>query len=135
MHIVKLLDRSEIGRPIMDPKDHKYLLALIKRYNGVLVEHGVPTKILAPICYFENVGTGVLAGLHLGFGTYAVMVETDFSYKKAIRRKVDSPDLNFYKACREAIALDALEAKKEAFKRVAILMGSSMRNYWAMVKV
>ena len=49
-----ILDRSEIGQPIIDPKDHKYLLALINGYDEVLVEHGVPTKIPAPICHFEK---------------------------------------------------------------------------------
>ena len=98
--------------------DHKYLLALIKGHNEVLVEHGVPTKIPAPICHFEKRWNRSIGWSTLGFWLKCINgFETDFSYKKAIRRKVDSPDLNFYKACREAIALDALEAKKEAFKR------------------
>ena len=117
-HCKAILDRSEIGQPIMDPKDHKYLLALIKGHNEVLVEHGVPTKIPAPICYFEKRWNRSIGWSTLGFWLKCINgFETDFSYKKAIRRKVDSPDLNFYKACREAIALDALEAKKESFKR------------------
>ena len=117
-HYKAILDRVDFDQPIYDPTDHNDLMALINRYDPELVRHGVPTKIPAPITHFEkrwNRGIGFSTpGLWLacinGFATH-------FSYRKAIRAKVDPPDLNFYKACREAIALDALKAKKEAFKR------------------
>ena len=119
-HYKSILDRADFNRPIFAPKDHKDLCALIQRYNPVLETHGVPTKIPAPISHFEkkwNRGVGFSTpGLWLvctdGFAT-------DFSYKKAIRAQVDSPDFNFYKACREAVAEDLLQAKKAAFKRYA----------------
>ena len=90
----------------------------------MLVEHGVPTKIPAPICYFEKRWNRSIGWSTLGFWLKCINgFETDFSYKKAIRRKTIRTDLNFYKACREAIALDALEAKKNPLSVIAILMG------------
>ena len=117
-HYKSILDRVDFDQPVYDPTDHNDLLALVHPYNLELERHGVPSKIPAPISHFEkrwNRGVGFSTR-----GFWLVCVDgfaTDFSYKKAVRAQVDSPDLNFYKACREAIALDALEAKKEAFKR------------------
>lgn len=117
-HYKSILDRVDFDQPIYDPTDHNDLLALVHPYNLELERHGVPSKIPAPISHFEkrwNRGVGFSTP-----GFWLVCVDgfaTDFSYKKAVRAQVDSPDLNFYKACREAIALDALKAKKEAFDR------------------
>ena len=137
-HCKAILDRSEIGHPIMDPKDHKYLLALIKGHNEVLVKHGVPTKIPAPICYFEKRWNRSIGWSTLGFWLICSNgFETDFSYKKAIRRKVDSPDLNFYKACREAVAPDLLQAKRAAFARHSNsdrLVQCEVSNKWCSFK-
>lgn len=115
-----ILDHSNFGEPIFDPTYHKYLRALLYRYDDALRAHGVTTKIPARICYFEKRWNRSVGWSTPGFWVVCINgFETDFSYRKAIRAKVDPPDLDFYKACREAVALDALEAKKEAFERYA----------------
>ena len=117
-HYKSILDRVDFNQPIFDPTDHKDLCALLHRYNLVLVAHGVASKLPDRICYFEKRWNRGVGWSTPGFSVVCINeFETDFSYKKAVRATVDSPDLNFYKACREAVALDALEAKKQAFKR------------------
>lgn len=118
-HYKSILDRVDFDQPVYDPIDHNDLMALVHhRYNPELVRHGVPTKIPAPISHFEKRWNRSVGFSTRGFWLFCIDgFATDFSYRKAVRAKVDPPDLNFYKACREAIALDALEAKKEAFER------------------
>ena len=119
-HFKAILDRVSFDQPIYDPTDHRDLSALLQRYDAELVKHGVPSKLPAPIRHFEK-----RYNRNIGYSTPGFTVvcqngfETDFSYIKAVRLKIDTPDINFSKACREAVASDALKAKREAFKRYA----------------
>ena len=119
-HFKAILDRVSFDQPIYDPTDHRDLSALLQRYDAELIKHGVPSKLPAPIRHFEK-----RYNRNIGYSTPGFTVvcqngfETDFSYIKAVRLKIDTPDINFSKACREAVASDALKAKREAFKRYA----------------
>ena len=138
-HFKSILNRVDFDQPVYDPTDHNDLLALVAhRYDPELVRHGVPTKIPAAITHFEKRwNRGV------GFSTPGFWLvcnnrfETDFSYKKAVRAQVDSPDLNCYKACREAVAPDLLQAKRAAFARHSNsdgLVQCEVSNKWCSFK-
>ena len=117
-HFKKILDSYLIGSTILVPRHHKDLTDLLEDYNQKIVDHGLPSKLTAPICRFEkrrNQGDG------WSTDSFWVICQdgqaTDFSYLKAVRGKVDTPDENFYKACRTAISKDLKEYKRYAFKR------------------
>ncbi len=117
-HYKNILDSVAIGQPIFDPTHHKDLVALLLRYDAVLIKHGVASKVPARISHFEKRWNRQIGWSTNGFWVFCINgFGTDFSYKKAIRAKIDPPDFNFYKACRHAVAEDLLEAKKDAFHR------------------
>lgn len=101
---------------ISDPADHTDLVALIDRYDPVLEAVGEPTKGAGQIAHFErrlNTGTGWSTS-----GFWIVRqdgTETDFSYIDAVKGKPKGRSQDFYNACRQAVALDLILAKKQAF--------------------
>jgi hypothetical protein len=115
-HFKELLHRYEDGQAITNPSDHADLVALIERYDPILEEVGEPTKGCGQIRLFErrlNTGTGWSSS-----GFWLIREddsETDFSYIAAVKGQPGDRSKDFYGACREAVALDILLAKKRAF--------------------
>jgi len=119
-HFKKLLHRYQDGQRILDQADHDDLVALIERYDPVLEAVGEPIKGAGQIAFFErrlNTGTGWSSS-----GFWLVRQdgsETDFSYIDAVKGKPKGRSQDFYGACREAVALDLIQAKKRAFEEYA----------------
>jgi hypothetical protein len=115
-HYKALLHRYEDGQQISDPGDHADLVALVERYDGILDAVGEPTKGGGQIGHFErrlNTGTGWSTS-----GFWVARQDgkaTDFSYISAVKEQVGGRSKDFYVACREAVALDLILAKKRAF--------------------
>ena len=115
-HYKALLHRYQDGDRISDPGDHADLVALIERYDPILDEVGEPAKGCGQIAHFErrlNTGTGWSSS-----GFWVVRQDettTDFSYIDAVKGKPKGRSQDFYNACREAVALDLIQAKKQAF--------------------
>lgn len=115
-HYQALLHRYQDGQRISDPGDHADLVALIERYDPILDEVGEPTKGDGQIGHFErrlNTGTGWSTP-----GFWVVRQDgkaTDFSYIYAVKGQPGGRSKDFYGACREAVALDLIRAKKQAF--------------------
>lgn len=116
-HYKTLLHRYQDGQRIEDQGDHADLVALIERYDPALEAVGEPTKGAGLIAHFErrlNTGTGWSSS-----GFWVVRqdgTETDFSYIDAVKGKPKGRSQDFYNACREAVALDLIQAKKQAFE-------------------
>jgi hypothetical protein len=78
--------------------------------------HREPTKGDGQIAHFErrlNTGTGWSSS-----GFWVVRQDgtaTDFSYIDAVKGKPKGRSQDFYGACRQAVALDLIQAKKQAF--------------------
>lgn len=111
-----LLHRYQDGQRVNNQDDHTDLVALIERYDLVLDAVGEPPKGASQIAFFErrlNSGTG--------WSTPCFWVirqdgtTTDFSYIDAVKGKPKGLSQDFYNACRQAVALDLIQAKKEAF--------------------
>lgn len=117
-HFKALLHRYQDGQRVGDSEDHADLVALIERYDLVLEAVGEPAKGANQISRFVrklNTGTGWSTP-----GFWVVRVdgtETDFSYIDAIKGKPKGRSQDFYNACREAVALDLIRAKKQAFSQ------------------
>lgn len=115
-HYKALLHRYPDGQRIVDSADHTDLVALIERFDPALDAVGEPTKGTGQIAYFErrlNTGTGWSTS-----GFWIVRqegTETDFSYIDAVKGKPKGRSQDFYNACRQAVALDLVLAKKQAF--------------------
>ena len=115
-HYKAMLHRYQDSQRIDDATDHADLLALIDRYDPVLSAVGEPTKGDGQIAYFErrlNTGTGWSSS-----GFWVVRQDgsaTDFSYIDAVKGKPKGRSQDFYGACRQAVALDLIQAKKQAF--------------------
>ena len=115
-HFKALLHRHQDGQRVSDPADHTDLVALIERFDPVLEAVGEPTKGAGQIAHFErrlNTGTGWSTS-----GFWIVRqdgTETDFSYIDAVKGKPKGRSQDFYNACRQAVALDLVLAKKQAF--------------------
>ena len=115
-HYKALLHRYQDGDRISDPGDHADLVALIERYDPILDQVGEPAKGCGQIGNFErrlNTGTG-----WSNSGFWVVRLDgsaTDFSYIWAVKGLPEDRSKNFYGACREAVALDLVLAKKRAF--------------------
>ena len=115
-HYKALLHLYQDGDRISDPGDHADLVALIERYDPILDEVGEPAKGCGQIGHFErrlNTGTG-----WSNSGFWVVRLDgsaTDFSYIWAVRGLPGDRSKDFYGACREAVALDLVLAKKRAF--------------------
>ena len=115
-HYKALLHRYQDGERILDPVDHADLAALIERYDPILGEVGEPMKGCGQIGHFErrlNTGTG-----WSNSGFWVVRQDgskTDFSYIRAVKGSPGDLSKDFYGACREAVALDLVLAKKRAF--------------------
>ena len=101
---------------VSDPGDHADLVALIERYDPILAEVGEPAKGCGQIDQFErrlNTGTG-----WNNSGFWVVRQDgsaADFSYIWAAKGLPGDRSKDFYGACREAVALDLVLAKKHAF--------------------
>ena len=117
-HYKALLHRYQDGDRISEPVDHADLVALIERYDPILDEVGEPAKGCGQIDHFErrlNTGTG-----WSNSGFWVVRQDgsaTDFSYIWAVKGLPGDRSKDFYGACREAVALDLVLAKKQAFAR------------------
>ena len=117
-HYKTLLHRYQDGQRISDPDDHADLVALIERFDPVLETVGEPTKGAGQIAHFErrlNTGTGWSTS-----GFWVVRLdgtETDFSYIDAAKGKPKGRSQDFYNACRQAVSLDLILAKKLAFSQ------------------
>lgn len=115
-HFKAMLHRYQDGQRIGDPDDHADLVALIERFDSILKAIGEPTKGAGQISHFErrlNTGTGWSTS-----GLWVVRqdgTETDFSYIDAVKGKPKGLSQDFYNACRQAVALDLILAKKHAF--------------------
>jgi hypothetical protein len=111
-----LLHRYQNGQRIVDLADHADLVALIERFDPVLSAVGEPTKGAGQIAHFErrlNTGTGWSSA-----GFWIIRqdgTETDFSYIDAVKGKPKGHSQDFYNACRQAVALELVLAKKQAF--------------------
>jgi hypothetical protein len=115
-HFQKLLYKYGDGDQVSDPADHGDLVALLERYDPALEAVGEPTKGDGQIRHFErrlNTGTGWSSA-----GFWVVRqdgTETDFSYIDAVKGKPKGISQDFYGACRDAVALDLIQAKRRAF--------------------
>jgi len=115
-HYKEILHRYRDGERVADPSDHADLVALIERYDPILEEVGEPAKGGGQIGHFErrlNTGTGWSSP-----GFWVVRQDgnaTDFSYIYAVKGQPGGRSKDFYGACREAVALDLIQAKKQAF--------------------
>lgn len=115
-HFKALLHRHQDGQRVSDATDHTDLVALIERFDPVLEAVGEPPKGAGQIAHFErrlNTGTGWSTS-----GFWIVRqdgTETDFSYIDAVKGKPKGRSQDFYNACRQAVALDLVLAKKQAF--------------------
>lgn len=91
-------------------------MALVERYDPILDQVGEPAKGCGQIGHFErrlNTGTG-----WSNSGFWVVRLDgsaTDFSYIWAVKGLPGDWSKDFYGACREAVALDLVLAKKRAF--------------------
>lgn len=115
-HFKALLHRYGDGQRVSNPDDHADLVALIERFDPVLEAVGEPTKGAGQIAHFERrLNTGI------GWSTSGFWVvrqdgtETDFSYIDAVKGKPKGRSQDFCNACRQAVALDLVLAKKQAF--------------------
>lgn len=117
-HFKAVLHRYQDGERVSDQGDHADLVALIERYDPVLDAVGEPTKGDGQIAHFErrlNTGTGWSSS-----GFWVIRQDgtaTDFSYIDAVKGKPKGRSQDFYGACREAVALDLIQAKKQAFSQ------------------
>jgi hypothetical protein len=115
-HYKAVLHRYQDGQRVSDQADHADLVALIERYDPVLDAVGEPTKGDGQIAHFErrlNTGTGWSSS-----GFWVIRQDgtaTDFSYIWAVKGLAGDRSKDFYGACREAVALDLVLAKKCAF--------------------
>lgn len=115
-HFKALLHQYKDGERVANPDDHVDLEALVARYDLTLEAVGEPTKGSGQIAHFErrlNTGTGWSSS-----GFWVIRQdgsETDFSYIDAVKGKPKDRSQDFYSACREAVALDLIQAKKKAF--------------------
>ena len=115
-HYKSLLNRYQDGQRISDSGDHTDLVALIERYDPILEGVGEPAKGCGQIGHFErrlNTGTG-----WSNSGFWVVRQDgsaTDFSYIWGVEGLAGDRSKDFYGACREAVALDLVLAKKRAF--------------------
>ncbi len=116
VHYKFLRDRYQDGDRISAPEDHVDLVALIDRYDQILDQVGEPAKGCGQIGHFErrlNTGTGWSTP-----GFWVVRQDgsaTDFSYIRAVKGLPGDRSKDFNDACREAVALDLVLAKKRAF--------------------
>lgn len=117
-HYKALLHRYKDGARIESAGDHADLVALLDRYDPILEAVGEPPKGDGQIGHFErrlNTGTGWSSP-----GFWVVRedgTDTDFSYIDAVKGKPKGRSQDFYNACRHAVALDLIKAKKQAFAR------------------
>ena len=116
-HFKKILYSYQDNDRVNDGSHHTDLVDLIDRYDPILEAVGEPLKGNGQIAHFErrlNTGTGWSSS-----GFWVVRndgSETDFSYIDAVKGKPKGISQDFYNACREAVALDLIQAKKKAFK-------------------
>lgn len=110
--------RYQDGDRISKPGDHADLVALIERYDRILDEVGEPMKGCGQIDHFErrlNTATGWSSS-----GFWVVRQDgsaSDFSYIMAVKGLPGDRSKDFYGACRQAVALDLVRAKKQAFAK------------------
>lgn len=114
-HFKDMLRRHSDNQIVEGRADHDDLLALLERYDAVITNS--PSKIGSGVEHFFrrlNVGeTYSTSGfwVHRTDGT-----ETDFSYIEAVKGQPKSNAQEFYDACRGAVAVDLLAAKKRHFE-------------------
>ena len=123
-HYQAILYKYQDGDHVSDCTDHEDLVALLERYDPALESVGEPTKGDGQIRHFErrlNTGTGWSSA-----GFWVVRQdgsETDFSYIDAVRGKPKGISQDFYGACRDAVALDLIQAKRRAFSEYGDAQG------------
>lgn len=115
-HYKTILHHYKDGEHIREPEHHSDLVALVDRFDDILKGVGELAKGDGKITRFEkrkNTGTGWSSS-----GFWIVRrdgSETDFSYIDAVKGKPKGAAQDFYNACRDAVALDLVLAKKNAF--------------------
>jgi hypothetical protein len=123
-HFKKILHAYADGDRVDDLNHHSDLMGLLGRYDPIPEAVGEPLKGRNQIDYFErrlNTGTGWSSS-----GFWVVRKDgsaTDFSYIDAVKGKPKGASQDFYNACREAVALDLIQAKKNAFKEYGDVNG------------
>lgn len=114
-HFKDMLARYADEETVEDRVDHEDLVALLERYDAVIVDG--PSKIGRGADWFfrrRNVGDGYSTP---GFWVRRVDgSETDFSYLAAVRGAPKSSTQEFYDACRATVAADLKAAKARHFK-------------------
>lgn len=113
-HFKQMLARYADEQVIDDAQDHDDLIALLERYDEVITDG--PAKVGVGVeCVFRRRNIGE------GWSTPSFWVrridgsETDFSYIQAIKGVPRGDSADFYSACRAAVELDLLAAKKRFF--------------------
>ncbi len=121
----EILSRYEDGDRITNLEHDAYLRALItERYDPALRAHGEPVKGDGQISHFER-RLNTSAGWSTS-GFWVIRLDgsaTDFSYIDAVKGKPKGIATDFYNACRHAVAIDYILAKKGAFDEYADASG------------
>ena len=114
-HFKDMLPRHSDNQIVEDRAEHDDLVALLERYDAVITNG--PSKIGAGIgIFFRRLNVGE------GYSTPGFWVrrtdgtDTDFSYIDAVKGQPKSNAQEFYDACRGAVAVDLLAAKKRHFE-------------------
>lgn len=114
-HFRAMLRRYADEQVVDNAQDHEDLVALLERYDDAINES--PSKTGCGINYFfrrRNKGEGWSSAsfwVRRLDGT-----ETDFSFISAVKGVPRSPGADFYQACRTAVEVDLVAAKKRFFQ-------------------
>lgn len=113
-YFTALRDRYPHNTPIDDPADHDDLLALLERYDTVILDD--PLKAGEGVEYFETRINRAHGGFNVGFWVVRTDgTETDFSFIKAIAASPTPQAQLFADACRSAVDDDIVAAKARYF--------------------
>ena len=97
-----LRDRHPVGAPILDPSDHKDLLALLERYDLAIADG--PAKTGVGVDHFETRINITNGGRNVGFWVVRIDgSETDFSFIRAVNEAPKRELEQLSDACRDAI--------------------------------
>lgn len=119
-HFQEILYRRE-GEgegPITEPADHDDLVALLERYDALILD-GPPKSAPSIDHFFRRINRGIRNGVH--FATLGFWVRrtdgtsTEFSFIDAVRGRPKEAAREVYDACRNAIAEDMRLAKDDHF--------------------
>lgn len=121
-HFKQMLAKYRDNEVIEDHADHEDLIALLERYDAVITEG--PSKMGDGVdCFLRR------RNAFEGFSTPGFWVrrvdgsETDFSYISAVKGEPKTNAQEFYDACRGAVGVELLAAKRRHFKTYGDLDG------------